>query len=97
MNMYKPEGMLIHTVKNHECISTRDGLKHALETGAILEAPCIMSDNSMNLHISLGSHIKGIIPREEVVSTSGEDIKDIAILTRVGKNSMLCCGWIWFG
>ncbi len=85
MNMYKPEGMLIHTPKNHEYISTPEGLKRALDCGMILEAPCIMSDNNLNLHISLGSHIKGIIPRDEVVYAGGEEVKDIAILTRVGK------------
>lgn len=85
MNMYRPEGMLIHTLKNHEYISTKEGLKRALDTGAILEAPCIMSDNGLNLHVSLGNHVKGILPREEVVHTEGEDVKEIAILTRVGK------------
>lgn len=85
MNMYKPEGMLIHTPKNHEYIATPEGLARALDTGAILEAPCILSDNDMNLHISLGAHIKGIIPRDEVVYSQDEGVKDIAILTRVGK------------
>ncbi len=86
MNMYKPEGMLIHTAKNHELISTPEGLHRALECGTILEAPCILSDNALNLHVSLGAHIHGIIPREEVVySPLDEEVKDIAILTRVGK------------
>ena len=85
MNMYKPEGMLIHTLKNHEYISSRDGLWRALDQGVILEAPCIMSDNNLNLYVSLGPHVTGIIPRDEVVYTAEDEVKDIAILTRVGK------------
>ena len=85
MNMYKPEGMLIHTQRNHEYISSRDGLRRALEGNIILEAPCIMSDNNLNLYVSLGTDIRGIIPRDEVVLPMGEEVKDIAILTRVGR------------
>ena len=51
MNMFKPEGMLIHTPKNREYISTKDGLRRALEGNIILEAPCIMSDNNLNLYV----------------------------------------------
>lgn len=91
MNMYKPEGMLISTAKNHELVSTLDGLRRALEHGYILEAPCILSDNEMNLHVSLGAHIHGIIPRDEVVySYPDTEVKDIAILTRVGKVVCFC-------
>ena len=91
MNMYKPEGMLISTAKNHELVSTLDGLRRALEHGYILEAPCILSDNEMNLHVSLGAHIHGIIPRDDVVySYPDAEVKDIAILTRVGKVVCFC-------
>lgn len=90
MNMYKPEGMLIHTPKNHEYLSTQEGLRRALDCGMILEAPCIMSDNNLMLHISLGANIIGLIPRDEVVYAGGDEVKDIAILTRVGKTVCFC-------
>ena len=45
-----------------------------------------MTANFFNLHISLPAGIEGIIPREEVqYLEEGEEVKDIAILTRVGK------------
>ncbi len=86
MNSYKPEGTLIKDYQNIEYTSTRAGLERALDTGKILEAPAILCDHNMNLHISLGEKIKGIIPKDEVeYSQSGDITKDIAILTRVGK------------
>ncbi len=85
MNKYGPEGMLISTLENHEYISDRKGLERALEKGIILEAPAVLCDHNFNLHVSLGSKIKGIIPRDEVVYSPNEKTKDIAILTRVGK------------
>ena len=86
MNEYKPEGSLIKTDKNYELISTRAGLERALEKQIILEAPVTLCDHKFDLHVELGENIKGIIPREETeYSPTGESIKDIAILTRVGK------------
>ena len=86
MNIYKPEGTLIATEKNYEYTSTLSGLERALEGQIILEAPVMLCDHNFNLHIELGRGIKGIIPRDEVqLSRDGEYIKDIAILTRVGK------------
>ena len=86
MNEYKPEGMLISTLKNHEMTSSIDGLKYALNIGAILEANVILCDHSLNLHVDLGVGIKAIIPKGEVQLTKeGELVKDIAVLTRVGK------------
>ena len=85
MNKYLPEGNLILTYENHECISSKAGLEKALEKQLILEAPAILCDHNFNLHIQLGAKIKGIIPREECEYSSKDEIKDIAILTRVGK------------
>lgn len=85
MNKYLPEGMLLSSFQNHEFISTQKGLEKALEKQTILEAPAILCDHNFNLHIALGSKIKGIIPREEVQYSKNEETKDIAILTRVGK------------
>lgn len=61
-------------------------LEQAAAKGVLLEAPVVLCDNHMNLHLSLGE-IRGIIPRDEVCySPTGETPKDIAILTRVGKS-----------
>lgn len=86
MNEYMPEGSLIITEKNYDHISTRAGLERAAERQIILEAPVALCDHNFNLHVELCSGIEGIIPRDEVqYLESGEEIKDIAILTRVGK------------
>ena len=45
-----------------------------------------MCDHDFNLHVDLCGRVKGIISREEVQLTlPGEEVKDIAVLTRVGK------------
>lgn len=85
MNQYKPEGYLISTFQNHELISSMKGLEKALEKQIILEAPAILCDHNFNLHVSLNSKIKGIIPKDEVQFSPKAEVKDIAILTRVGK------------
>ena len=86
MNEYKPEGFLIKTSKNYEYISSLAGLEKALERQIILEAPVILCDHNFDLHVELGGGVRGIIPRSEVeYSADGDAVKDIAILTRVGK------------
>ena len=86
MNRYKPEGSRIGTMQNREYISSLSGLEKALDKQLILEAPAILCDHNFNLHVSLGGGVLGIIPRDECEFTTGSDeIKDIAILTRVGK------------
>lgn len=85
MNHYTPEGNLISSFENHELTSSIKGLEKALEHQIILEAPAVLCDHSFNLHVNLGSRIRGIIPRDEVQYSPREETKDIAILTRVGK------------
>ena len=86
MNEYTPEGMLLATPKNYEYTKSLEGLRAAQQKGVILEAPAVLCDHSFNLHIELGGNIRGVIPRSEVQYTRrGEETKDIAILTRVGK------------
>ncbi len=85
-NRYAPEGARIGTVQNREYISSKSGLEKALEKQIILEAPAILCDHNFNLHVSLPAGICGIIPRTECEYVkSGDEVKDIAILTRVGK------------
>lgn len=86
MNVYRPEGSLIKNPENRDYLASRAGLEHALEKQIILEAPAILCDRDFSLHISVSPHIRAIIPRDEVQYTkNGEQVKDIAILTRVGK------------
>lgn len=86
MNKYLPEGALMLTEKNTEYISSIEGLERALEGQVILEAPVLLCDHNFNLHVDLPAGIRGIIRREEVQDIRlGDSIKDIAILTRVGK------------
>lgn len=85
-NCYKPEGMIISTPQNREYISCgRLGLEKAAERGAIVEAVALLCDSEMNLHVDIFG-VRAIIPRSEVCyNPSGEEVKDIAIITRVGK------------
>jgi small subunit ribosomal protein S1 len=84
MNRYLPEGSLISTEENYSYIKNKEGLERALNDQAILEAPAVLCDHDLNLHVELGE-IKGIIPKNEVMYSKADEIKDIAILTRVGK------------
>ena len=86
MNTYMPEGMTDDIYGGEgACLTVRD-LERAIEKKKILEGPVVLCDGKMNLHIALGGGIEGIIPYGETVYTRhGESIKDIAILTRVGK------------
>lgn len=83
LNKYLPEGGLISTPENKEYISSLSGLERAKNEGKILEGIVTKCDsNSMRLFVDLFG-ITGIIEREECLI--GDEIKDIAIITRVGK------------
>ena len=83
MKEYLPEG--IKNTVEKESVYTLSSLEHACERGQILEGTAILCDEQMNLHVSVGPYI-GIISKEEsVYLPEGGKIKDIAILTRVGK------------
>ncbi len=82
---YQPEGSLLHTEQNKGYLASPTMLERACEQGRILEAPATLCDAQMRLHVDLGC-MQGYIPREEAVwCRRNEQIKDIAILTRVGK------------
>ena len=85
-SVYLPEGLLIDTPKNKEYISSLSGLEYAKTNGIILEGMAVLCNSELSLEIELGNGICGIIPREEVVwDCTGNGIKDIAVITRVGK------------
>ena len=83
-NKYLPEGSLILTSENREYISSLQGLERARAEGKILEGIVIKCDpQSMRLYLDLNG-IEGIIEKEECLY--GGEIKDIAVITRVGKS-----------
>ena len=77
-----PEG---YNAGGAECVRTISELVRAMERGSVLEGTVVRCDSAdMSLHVDIGG-MHGIIPREEAAySTSGE-VRDIAIITRVGK------------
>lgn len=90
MKGYLPEGSRKSADAFFPHTFTLSVLERAMEKGSILEAPVILCDNDMNLHVALGE-FEGIIPREEAVyQLGGGDVKEIAILTRVGKMVAFC-------
>lgn len=83
LNKYLPEGSLIGTSENREYISSIYGLERARAEGKILEGIVALCDSdTYTLHIDLYG-VDGIIEREEALLS--DEIKDIAIITRVGK------------
>ena len=84
-NVYLPEGLLLSTPQNREYISSLSGLERAMNEGKILEAAVLLCDNKLRLHVDLYG-IEGIIEKEEALYNTGTaPIKDIAVITRVGK------------
>ena len=88
MNLtYYPEGMF--PADRSAQGMTREQLKKAYLEGTILEAPARSASASHDLVVDLGD-IRGIIPREETaIGISDGSVRDIAILSRVGKP--VCC------
>ena len=85
MNPYRPEGTYITNPENREYLASKQGLEKALERQVILESTALLCDSELSLRFDLGG-IPGIMPREEVMlCRPGEECKDIAVLTRVGK------------
>ena len=85
MQEYKPEGFYLNTPENREYTTTLQGLEYAMAADLILEAVAYKCDSNHNLVVELGKY-KGIIPRDEVQLAVGNDpVKDIAVITRVGK------------
>ena len=85
VNIYKPEGMLIGTEENREFLSSQTGIERAAAGGKILEGIAVMCDGDMTLTVDLGC-MKGIIPKSEAAYIpDGNELKDIAVITRVGK------------
>ncbi len=86
MSEYRPEGSLINTAVNKNALSSLQGLKEAMQKELILEGRAALCDKEHNLHIDLGA-MKGIIPRNEgAIGIEEGYVRDIALISRVGKS-----------
>ncbi len=85
MNNFKPEGYLISKPENKKYLASKAALDSARRHGLILESLAFMCDSHMNLHVRLDG-FTGIIERDEtVLETNRSSVRDISILSRVGK------------
>ena len=83
---YLPEGSLIGEYRNTELRSSLAGLEKAFREDRIFEIPVSLCDSDFSLRAELCHGVSGIIPRKEcMLMREGETVKDIAVLTRVGK------------
>ena len=81
---YRPEGFC-QGGGITENFYSQSVLEKAQATGKILEAQATLCDSAFSLYVDLGS-MKGKIPKKEAVyDPAGEEAKDIAVITRVGK------------
>lgn len=85
MTEYMPEGLLIHTAENRAALSSVASLKDAMARQTVLEARVKLCDKSHNMHLDLGG-ISGVIPKNEgALGVSEGKVRDIALISRVGK------------
>jgi len=90
IEQFKPEGALLHTAENRDCLASPTGLERAMGMGTILESVVTLCDSDLRLHVELPC-AQGIIePEEAVYCREGDARKDIAIITRVGKPIAFC-------
>ncbi len=84
-NIYLPEGRMIGTEENVYYTATPELLMEAMDKELILEGLAVKCDTERNLYVDLG-FCRALIPKDEAVySATGEPVKDIAVITRVGK------------
>ena len=82
---YLPEGARLATQENREATASLVALERAMNTGMILEGIATLCDHSLNLHVDVGG-FEGFMPYGETVfNPDGSPIKDIAVISRVGK------------
>ncbi len=72
------------TPQNCSRAKSLDTLIKAMDEQIIMEGRAILCDSHHNLHVELGDY-KGIIPADECVFSSFP-VKDVAIISRVGKS-----------
>ncbi len=79
---YVPEGAIMKKTVHRN----RAAVEEAARRGTTAEAMCVLCDcTTMQLTVELPDGIRGIIPRDEAGWAPNGEVKDIAIITRVGK------------
>lgn len=82
---YLPEGLLIHSDENRVLTSGEAMLYEAFRSGRIVEGKAILCDENHNLTVDFGT-VCGIIPyHETALGIESGKIREIAIISRVGK------------
>jgi small subunit ribosomal protein S1 len=83
VNIFLPEGRLIGTNENNRNIEL---LKSLCESPPHIpvEARAVLCDTEHNLHLDMNG-MKGLIPFSESMLTDGDEIKEIAVISRVSK------------
>ena len=81
---YYTEGTLLMSDENLEYTGSLEGIERAMHEGRILEGIASRAGGGHELTVELGE-FTGIIEKDEAQLTFGEGVKDIAIITRVGK------------
>ncbi len=85
LSRFLPEGRRLNTPENQAACASLDSLRSAREQGMILEGKALSCSPEHHLAVSLGP-FTGVIPREEAALGVAEGtVRDIAILSRVGK------------
>lgn len=84
LGQYVPEGAMMKRGTGY--LRSRAAVEEAAKRGTTVEAMCVLCDcTTMQLTVDLPDGIRGIIPRSEAGWSPDGEIKDIAIITRVGK------------
>lgn len=85
MRSFVPEGVRVHEEHNRRVLQDAALLAAAMEKGEVLEAVATMCDAAHNLHVKLPC-MRGVIPYEEgAIGIAEGTVRDIALLSRVGK------------
>lgn len=85
MACFMPEGRRLGSIQNRKMLSSPAALAEAAARQEILEAKAVLCDFDHNLVVDLGC-MKGIIPREEgAIGIAEGKVRDIALISRVGK------------
>ncbi len=85
LSYFLPEGRRLETPENRTACASLRGLLSALDRNQILEGMALSCSPEHDLTVSLGPFL-GVIPRAETaLGVSEGTVRDIAILSRVGK------------
>lgn len=83
--VFLPEGSLWNIPSNLSYMNSVSSLREAMHAQTVLEAKAVKCDSDHNLHVDLGC-MQGVIAREEgALGIADGSVRDIALISRVGK------------